>query len=492
VDNLWGPTGTIIIHVLVFIVLLNFMTVQKRAAETEIEVVIKEIETFEDLEEMEDELEELEDIPTVVDAVAPPTVSVEAEPPVVDSVSTSDSVDMSQFDVLEAVSPLTFKGLYASRTASGREGALKRFGGGMGQRTEYAVMKALRWLKTHQYPDGSWGPHYRASMTGLALLALLAHGETTSSPEFGQAIQKGLKYLLKKQDGKGVFRGGGPHHRNAQPATRGQLISYEHSIATYAISEAYGLTKIPYLRPAMEEAVQVIIDGQHSAGSWDYGYEHGPEAQMDVSLSGWHIQALKAALIAGADNRGLKAAIENSMNGLKALWSKKESMFLYSTRAEEAPNASMTGVAVLCMQLVGHALDDEARGGMTSLRNFHFRWTKGDAPNEDKRGVGPWPFYAWYYITQARFHQGSRAWVTWNKEFAPALCRVQNRDGSWCPAPETVEQKFGPVYCTSLGALMLEVYYRFLPTYKPIEVDTGEAVDDETDEEDIVIKFGQG
>jgi hypothetical protein len=28
----------------------------------------------------------------------------------------------------------------------------------------------------------------------------------------------------------------------------------------------------------------------------------------------------------------------------------------------------------------------------------------------------------------------------------------------------------GPVYATTLAALSLQVYYRFLPTYKPIEV----------------------
>lgn len=489
VDNLWGPTGTIIIHIFILLLLVNLVTVSKRATERDVEVIIKEIEPMEDLEDLQEELEELEDIPTVVDAVAPPSVTAEAEPPAVDSVGPSDSVDMTQFDVLQQVSPLTFKGMYASRTAGGRGDALRKFGGGLGERTEYAVLRALDWLKAHQYPDGSWGPHYRASMTGLALLALFAHGETTSSADYGQAIQKGLKYLLSRQR-EGLFRGGGPYHRDAQPATRGQLEAYEHAIATYAISEAYGLTKIPYLKTAMEDAIQIIIDGQHSAGSWDYGYEHGPTAQIDVSLSGWHIQALKAALIAGAENKGLKACIENSMNGLKVMWSVKESMFMYGTRSEEGANASMTGVAVLCMQLVGHALDDEARNGMTSLRNFHFRWTKGDMPNEDKRGVGPWPFYAWYYITQARFHQGGRAWVTWNKEFAPRFCWLQNKDGSWCPAPDTIEEKFGPVYCTSLGALMLEVYYRFLPTYQPIEVDTGEGLDDETDEDDIEIKFG--
>lgn len=147
----------------------------------------------------------------------------------------------------------------------------------------------------------------------------------------------------------------------------------------------------------------------------------------------------------------------------------------------------MTGVAVLCMQLVGHALDAEARAGIQVLMGLPCMWTKGP---EDLRGTGRWPLYAWYYITQARFHQGGKSWVTWNKQFAPILCNMQNPDGSWCPAPDSSEAGYGPVYCTTLTALMLEVYYRFLPTYKPIETEKVKPIEKETQDDEIVIKFG--
>jgi len=489
VDNIWGPSGSVILHIILLAVLVNFVTLHRRSTERNVEVIIREIETPEDLEDLEEEIEEIDDIPTVEDAVEPPTVSLEQEPPQVDTMSSSEDFDMDQLDIVEATSPLRFKNLYAGRSAAGRSSALRSYSGGMGKMTEYAVLKALKWLRDHQYPDGSWGPSYRAAMTGLALLTLFAHGETTASEEYGPTICKGLKYLLKRQQ-KGVFVGGGPYHRGYTVDNKGQIKAYEHAIATYAISEAYGLTSIPFLKESMEEAIQVIIDGQHAAGSWDYNYIHGPDAQVDVSLAGWHIQALKAAKMAGAENRGLSTSIDSSIRGLKAMWASKLGMFQYSARADKAPDRSMTGVAVLCMQLVGHALDSEAKTGMTTLRNTSFRWTKGEVPKEDKRGVGEWPLYAWYYITQARFHQGARAWSTWNKQFAPVLCRMQNYDGSWCPAPDSEEAMFGPVYCTCLSTLMLEVYYRFLPTYKEIKVDAGGETDVESTEDDIVIKFG--
>ncbi len=479
-DNVWGPTGTVLLHILIVLVLVKFMTGTGRHVEHEVEVVIREIESFEELEDLEEELDELDDIPTVVETVAPPTVSLDQEPPQVDSItpSAADEVDLSQFDVMEAVSPLKFRGLYASRSAGGRSAALGKYSGGMGERTEYAVKKALEWLKDHQEPGGSWGPSYRVSMTGLALLTFFAHGDTTASEEYGLAIKKGLQFLLKSQKG-GKFVGGGD-------GVQAQIQSYEHVIGTYAMSEAYGLTRIPFLRHSMEDAVQLLIDGQHEAGSWDYGYRQGPEAHIDVSLSGWHIQALKAAVAADASNRGLKTALENGVRGLKAACDMSGTgMFEYGTRAAHKPDNIMTGVGVLSMQLAGHALDAEARAGIQALTSLRFRWSPGAA---DERAVGKWPLYAWYYITQARFHQGGKSWVTWNKDYAASLCAMQNSDGSWCPPPSTDEARYGPVYATTLCTLMLQVYYRFLPTFQAIEVEKL-APELEIEEDDLVIEF---
>lgn len=483
IDNLWGPTGTFLIHVLVIIGLMSWVTISRPPRDTGVEAIIVIPTPQVELEKLKEDLQKLEDLPQVVDAVAPPQVNIDAAPPSVDAVSASDSdsVDISDLNMLESASPVVFKGLWSGRSASGRGDSLSKYSGGMGERTEIAVMKALRWLKDHQYPDGSWGPNYRVAMTSLALLSFLAHGETTSSQEFGDAIRRGLRYLLKSQK-DGMFRGGG----NTQVAT------YEHAIGTYAISEAYGLTSIPYLRFAMEDAVQVIIDGQHEGGSWDYGYKKGPEAHLDVSLAGWHLQALEAAINAGAENRGLKTTVDTGIRGMTVLSDKSSGLFSYSTRLKnEGPNMPMTGVGVLCMQLTGHAMDSEARAGIKALGNLNFRWTKSDVnlPNQDLRQVSTWPIYAWYYITQAKFQQGGKDWISWNKQFAPTLCNTQNPDGSWCPAPASQEAAYGPVYSTALCTLMLQVYYRILPTYAPIQVEKP-SVEDEDPKDEIIIKFG--
>ena len=493
-DNVWGPSGSIIIHAIILIVLINLVSFKRPSEQRTVEVIMQEVEAFDDLEELQETLEELEDIPTVVDAVAPPNVSVDEEPPAVDAVAgPAADVDLAGFEALDSVTPLRLKGFFKSRSSSGRADALGKYAGGMGGRTEFAVLRALNWLRDHQYEDGSWGPEYRVAMTSIALMAFFAHGETTGSPDYGMAIRKGLQFLLKRQD-KGVFRGGGwshPHHHAAHPS---QIMAYEHAIGTYAISEAYAMTSIPFLKYAMEDAIQIIIDGQHGGGSWDYGYNTSPEAHFDVSLSGWHLQALKAALSAGAENRGLKTAIDSGMRGLTYLADKEmaHGQFKYSTReAERFGDIPMTGVAVLCMQLCGHWDDADALAGMRALEKLNFQWRKGDEANQDTRLVRDWPIYSWYYITQARFHKGGASWVTWNRKFAPGLCAMQNPNGTWCPPPSSTEGVFGPVYHTALSCLMLEVYYRFLPTFKPIEVEAADTIEDTLEEDDeIIIKFG--
>ena len=152
----------------------------------------------------------------------------------------------------------------------------------------------------------------------------------------------------------------------------------------------------------------------------------------------------------------------------------------------------MTAVAILCKQLTGHALDKNARQAMITLRHAKFVWAPKADGGPKRPTTGPWPYYSWYYITQAMFHQGGRNWASWNRQFAPTLCDMQNPDGSWCPAPHSREATFGPVYCTTLATLQLEVYYRMLPTYQAIETEGELSLDAVGAEDDIVIIFDSG
>jgi len=78
--------------------------------------------------------------------------------------------------------------------------------------------------------------------------------------------------------------------------------------------------------------------------------------------------------------------------------------------------------------------------------------------------------YAWYYHTQACLMFGGNAWTKWNRWFQDDIVGAQSPDGSWpIPgakgiAPQSEATKTGAVYRTTLCILMLEVFYRYMPT----------------------------
>jgi hypothetical protein len=89
---------------------------------------------------------------------------------------------------------------------------------------------------------------------------------------------------------------------------------------------------------------------------------------------------------------------------------------------------------------------------------------------------GPCTYYHWYYGTLAMFQMGGKYWEPWNKALketlVPNQCKgplplgsgPEDKDGSWNPL-NTMDDYGGRVYTTALGALSLEIYYRYLPMY---------------------------
>ena len=365
-------------------------------------------------------------------------------------------------------SPLILRGLYANRGSGGARAAARRAYGGS-KAGEDAVLRALRWLKKNQDENGAWakadGTHPPA-MAGLALLAFLAHGETPASQEFGSTVEKAMKYLLSVQTAKGLFGNGG----NA----------FGHGIDSYAISEAYALTKIVSLKDAMEKGLQIIIDGQQVPGGFNYNY--AKDDRFDLSVAGWQFQAMKAAKMAGASNPGLDAAIAKGISFLErnAFANAGDSSgFVYCGKPGVPPaggaRPSMTGAGTLCLQLLGKGNSPCVSAGIQFLERVQPQWPSGREMDSKGKPIKV-PVYTWYYVTQAKFQKGGKVWDAWNPVFSRELIANQQSDGHW----ENGDWG-GPVYTTCLCTLMLEVYYRYLPSYHKQEdkSDAPEKVSDE-------------
>lgn len=391
-------------------------------------------------------------------------------------------------------SPIVMRGIVGSRNPGHRGSSLKTYGGSAAG--EMTVMRALRWLKSQQQSDGSW-PGNKTAMTGMALLCYLAHGETPgSSEEFSETVEKGIRYLVDSLQPSGLFK-----VRDGN--------NYAHAIATYALCEAYTLTKVPMLKEACEKALVHIVKGQHPNGGWDYNMKQ--TERDDTSYMGWCAQAVKAGVMAeDLEVEGLHEAYKLAPKGFKVN-AHPQGGFGYTSKGR----GGLSGVGVLCMQLLGAAREPEVASTLSYLDEATFSFEQWNA-----NGYGGSPIYYWYYITQAKFHAGGERWDKWNRQFQPELIKRQvvvkdaikdakgeMQDIGYWDSPSksehggggggTVEtvcfengQEIkaskalgGRVQDTCLCALQMMVYYRYLPTFKTPKAEAEpEVIQDDDDE----------
>jgi hypothetical protein len=213
----------------------------------------------------------------------------------------------------------------------------------------------------------------------------------------------------------------------------------------------------------MEKALVFLMNGQLNEGGFYYSYGKG--GKYDTSVAGWNIQAMKAATMAGSSNTNLPAAVAKALMYLKTQsYAQNGSGFTYQGDSGKPSAAggtwTMTGVGTLCMQLLGHAKDAEAKQGIVVLEPLTCVWPAG---KDAKPSV-----YGWYYVTQAKFQQGESTWSIWNNQFNKQFTDSQIREEDGCGYWPQGDHG-GAVYTTCLATLSLEVYYRYLPTYKKAE-----------------------
>ena len=343
--------------------------------------------------------------------------------------------------------PATMRG----RTTQNRTFQMGKTGGK--HVAEQSVTNALRWLMKVQNPNGTWGKAYTGAMTGLATLCFLGHGETPQSgTEFSGVVSKVINAYVDegtKTEGRTAFRG---KSLASGPA------SYEHGIGTYALCEAYTMSKDERLIPIIKKAVGYIIDGQGSDGGWMYGYDK--TTPSDTSVSGWQIQALKAAYLTDLMTDQVSPALDKSMKNLERVFNRRNGAFGYRTPSGDY---RLTGVGVLCkIYWQGHS-DSMVKAGIKNIMD-------GPPVKYDDKTAN---LYAWYYHTQACFMAGGDAWTKWNRLFQDEIVNHQGPDGFWPPngGGDTGALGINPsidgqVYRTALCTLMLEVFYRYLPTGK--------------------------
>jgi len=322
------------------------------------------------------------------------------------------------------------------------------------------VINALKYLQKTQSSNGSWTAQNKpVGMTGLALLAYLGHCETPQSAEFGETVNNAIIYLVNianKNQGKLASN------------YREKTWPYEHSIATYALAESYTLCRefgitIPHLDQAVQDAAAHIIKHQNATGGWDYSYGTGGKRGGDTSIVCWHLQALKACKltelvpsdlrIQDIDKSAAKALkyLENSKGEIRG------TVGYHTNGGYGRGGPSMTPGAALCLQQWNKGNTSFCRSlikWQSANNNFNYKSTVSHGAN----------LYQHYYASQAMINSGGREWRGYNTKTIYHIAENQNKDGSWTKPSGGSSGMLSDHYATCLATLILEVYYRFIPT----------------------------
>ncbi len=359
------------------------------------------------------------------------------------------------------------------------------------------ITAALEWLEDHQHPEGHWSAstfsadsarseakkthnlewvnpgkpegdagkagNHDVAWTSLALLAFVGSGYDHKEGEYRSTVRLGILSLRKIQDNDGCFG-------------EGKCSSvHDHAVATMAISELYGLSLDPILKPMADKGVEYLLAAQNEDGGWGAG--KGVK-ESDTQMTGWCVLALKSARMAG-----LQVDTEKAWKGAnKWLDSvsaevKGDTRTGYKRKGDQSPRTKQTA------KWVAHP-DMEAVNITSRLFSDHWDLQDKDLKSQSALLAKDTPVWAdkkvdmayWYFGSLALFQVGGEAWKTWSAPLTKALLdnqrgwRPEDKDstadtldehGSW-DAVGAWHPWGGRVGATAMGALTLQVHARYL------------------------------
>ena len=288
-------------------------------------------------------------------------------------------------------------------------------------------VKGLQYLAKSQISEGRWNEMpYGAepAVVGLAIIAMLAHGDDPNNGPYTLQVKRGLDYILKQMNPTTGYIG---------------RSMYNHGFATLALAEAYGHVLDERLGPALEKGVRLITSSQarNPFTAWRYSPE---SVDADTTVSGAQMVALFAARNAGI------AVPEDAIQKGLAFFLKcqtPEGGFGYTSAT--SPNGARTAIGCLVLALAKEKKSKAFESAFAFLKT-----APGDASYQQ---------YFLYYAAQAYFHASPEAWNDWNRKNIKTLSSTQNEDGSW-------DGQFGPTFSTAASLLSLALNYRYLPIYE--------------------------
>lgn len=318
-----------------------------------------------------------------------------------------------------------------------------RYGDEVPPEVEQVYERGLQFLAKAQQPDGTWPSDQQgAGITGICVMAFLAHGEDPNFGPYSLNIQRGLRSIVQGQNDKTGFLG---------------RTMYHHGFGMLALAEAYGAVDEELLwgaptppadqrslGEALELAVRCAITAQtkNGLGGWRYSPQ---STDADTSVSGAVLVGLFAARNAGIEvpNKTTDAALAY----FRARTQRSGAVDYSTTMGGFSDPMNRSAIATLAYAIGKQSTWKESQSTQKYI-----------AERLDHRS-GSNPAYFRYYMAQALFQSNFEAWQRWKAENNQLIQSLQRADGS-------MESNYGWPYGTAMSLLSIALEYRFLPIYE--------------------------
>jgi hypothetical protein len=341
------------------------------------------------------------------------------------------------------------------------------------RRVEEAVDRALVFLASQQQPDGSFPtlPHGQPAVTSLCVLAYMAHGHLPGEGPHGQRLEAATDFIMSCQKENGLitlYGPDGPRITRDVSHEIGSAATYNHSIASLALSEMYGMSQTKragQMQRVINKSLAATLemqrwrkDAPYDQGGWRY-VDDFDQNDSDLSVTGWYLMSLRSARNAGFNVP--KQAIDDAVGFVRRSFQKNYGAFGYTVNTGRSPSRGTAGAGILALGHAGFHNSFEAQRTGQWLMQYSF-----DVYN-DTLGLDRDRYhYSLFNCCQGMYQLGSPYW----EQFFPRTVRVvlehQQSDGSWDAESYHRDRAYGNSYTTALVVLALGAPNQLLPVFQ--------------------------
>jgi hypothetical protein len=273
-------------------------------------------------------------------------------------------------------------------------------------------------------------------MTGLAGLALLMDGNTTTQGRYAPSVDRAARFLADSSTPIGLL---------TRPADDEGKPMHGHGFAMLFLAELYGMTEDAdrqgEIHDVLTRAIELTARSQSRLGGWYYTPDSGGD---EGSVTITQVQGLRACRNAGLAVP--KRVIDDAMGYLE-LSANSDGGIAYRAHMAGPSRPAITAAAVCCWFNAGDYTSPLAlRALRFAKQNISVR------PNRSGHYS-----YAHLYLSQALYLSGPQDWDAYFPRMRDQLLRMQRSDGAWDG------DYVGPVYGTAIALVILQLPFNQLP-----------------------------